>query len=187
MVLVSRPVKRVLRSRFGWLPLYELRNKLLYRTHRIAGVAVRERGGAPPRREASRAAENLVTTVIPTYRRPVELGAAVRSALAQTVRDHTVIVVDDGAGLPDDLPSDDRLIAVSLSRNTGVLGVVRNVGIRLARSEFVAFLDDDNTWEPDHLETALEPCGPANPGVSASTRCTPRCGGCTPTVVSATC
>jgi glycosyltransferase involved in cell wall biosynthesis len=44
---------------------------------------------------------------------------------------------------------------VSLARNTAVLGVVRNVGIRLADSEFVAFLDDDNEWEPEHLETAL--------------------------------
>jgi glycosyltransferase involved in cell wall biosynthesis len=44
---------------------------------------------------------------------------------------------------------------VSLSRNIAVAGVVRNVGIRLTRSLFVAFLDDDNTWRPDHLEVAL--------------------------------
>jgi glycosyltransferase involved in cell wall biosynthesis len=155
MALVTRPVKRVLRSRFGWLPLYELRNKLLFGhtalpVWRFESAEVRRLAAMLPDRR-----ETLVTTVIPTYRRPIELGEAVRSALAQTVRDHTVIVVDDGAGLPEDLPADDRLIAVSLSRNTGVLGVVRNVGIRLARSEFVAFLDDDNSWEPDHLATAL--------------------------------
>lgn len=32
---------------------------------------------------------------------------------------------------------------------------MRNVGIRLTRSRYVAFLDDDNRWEPDHLERAL--------------------------------
>jgi glycosyltransferase involved in cell wall biosynthesis len=91
---------------------------------------------------------------MPTYRRPESLVAAVRSALAQDVTDQTIIVVDDGGGLPE-LPVDPRLVAVSLRRNTACLGMVRNVGIRLARSPFVAFLDDDNTWRPEHLGVAL--------------------------------
>jgi len=148
-----RPVKRVLRRRFGWLPLYELRNKVRY-GHTVPRVWLFER--AEVRRLRGAVAHSgeppLVTTVIPTYRRPGGLIAAVRSALGQTVRDHRVIVVDDGGGLPPDLPDDPRLRAVSLARNTAVLGVVRNVGIRLADSPFVAFLDDDNLWEPNHLE-----------------------------------
>jgi glycosyltransferase involved in cell wall biosynthesis len=151
-----RPVKRVLRRRFGWLPLYELRNKVRY-GHTVPRVWLFEK--AEVRRLRGAVAHTdpppLVTTVIPTYRRPGGLVAAVRSALDQTVRDHRVIVVDDGGGLPADLPDDPRLRAVSLARNTAVLGVVRNVGIRLADSPFVAFLDDDNLWEPNHLETAL--------------------------------
>lgn len=95
-----------------------------------------------------------VATVIPTYRRPELLRAAVESALAQTVTDHLVIVVDDGGGLPS-LPADPRLTAVSLSRNTHVLGLVRNVGIRLTRSAYIAFLDDDNVWRSDHLAEAV--------------------------------
>src|SRR5262249_25573705 len=96
----------------------------------------------------------LVATIVPTYRRPEQLRSAVRSALAQTITDHVVVVVDDGAGLPD-LPADPRLWACSLSANTAVAGVVRNVGIRLTSSTYVAFLDDDNEWEPNHLEVAL--------------------------------
>ena len=96
-----------------------------------------------------------VATVIPTYRRPVDLMIAVESALAQTVTDHTVIVVDDGAGLPA-LPQNRRLVAISLTRNLGVVGAVRNVGIRVSSSDFVAFLDDDNWWEEDHLERSLD-------------------------------
>lgn len=95
-----------------------------------------------------------VVTVIPTFRRPEQCADAVRSALAQTVTDHGVIVVDDGSG---QLPSvtDPRLHVVSVPRNIGVVGAVRNVGRRLSRSRVVAFLDDDNTWSPDHLERAL--------------------------------
>lgn len=150
-----RPVKRALRRRYGWLPLYELRNKLRY-GHTVPRIWLFETAEVRRLRSTLRKppATPLVTTVIPTYRRPDGLAAAVRSALGQTVRDHHVIVVDDGGGLPE-LPKDPRLVAVSLARNTHVLGVVRNVGIRLADSPFVAFLDDDNTWEPNHLETAL--------------------------------
>jgi glycosyltransferase involved in cell wall biosynthesis len=42
-------------------------------------------------------------------------------------------------------PADVTYVPVRLAR-------VRNEGVRLARGEFVAFLDDDNTWEPEHLE-----------------------------------
>ena len=94
-------------------------------------------------------------TVIATYRRPTTLVDAVRSALDQTVEDHVVVVVDDGGGVPDELPADPRLVILELDRNDGCLGVVRNVGLRLTDSTFVAFLDDDNTWEPDHLAVSL--------------------------------
>jgi hypothetical protein len=95
-----------------------------------------------------------VATIIPTCRRPILLQRAVRSALAQTVHDQVVLVVDDGGGLPC-LPTDARLYPVSLSANIGVLGVVRNIGIRLTSSQYVAFLDDDNEWLPNHLEVTL--------------------------------
>ncbi|MEV5803082.1 glycosyltransferase family 2 protein [Streptomyces collinus] len=150
---IARAPWELLKRAFGWLVLFELRNKVLLapsalRLRRLEIAEVRRLAAAGDRPAA------LVATVIATHRRPDELRAAVRSALAQTVRDQVVVVVDDGAGLPE-LPADPRLFAVSLAQNTGVAGVVRNVGIRLTRSRYVAFLDDDNLWEPDHLERAL--------------------------------
>jgi glycosyltransferase involved in cell wall biosynthesis len=156
-ITIRRSVKKVLRRRYGWLPLYELRNKVLL-SHTVPRIwwfensEVRRLRGLLPHGPIPLP---LVTTVIPTYKRADSLAAAVESALAQTVAEHLVIVVDDGGGQVPKLPEDPRLLVVGLSRNTAVLGVVRNVGIRLARSEFVAFLDDDNTWEPEHLATAL--------------------------------
>jgi glycosyltransferase involved in cell wall biosynthesis len=111
--------------------------------------------------ENGRLGPALVTTVLPTFRRPELLQRAVQSALSQTIADHLVVVVDDGGGLPE-LPDHPRLRAVSLSRNSAVLGTVRNVGIRLTDSTFIAFLDDDNEWRPDHLEVAL---GRLEPGI----------------------
>jgi hypothetical protein len=161
MSVIRGAAKRVLGPRR--LAVMELRNKLvLSRTalalRRIEDTEVAALSGQLPPLPAA-----LVATCIPTYRRPELLLRAVRSVLAQTVRDQVVIVVDDGAGLPE-LPEDPRLYACSLSANTGVAGVVRNVGIRLTRSTYVAFLDDDNEWEPNHLEVALDALetGPAS-------------------------
>ncbi|MFF4029027.1 glycosyltransferase family 2 protein [Streptomyces sviceus] len=151
---IARAPWELLKRAFGWLVLFELRNKVLLLP---SAVRLRRLEDAETRRLTAvldAVPEALVATVIATHRRPDALRAAVASALAQTVRDQVVIVVDDGAGLPE-LPDDPRLFAVSLARNTAVAGVVRNVGIRLTRSRYVAFLDDDNLWEPDHLERAL--------------------------------
>ncbi|WP_329280445.1 glycosyltransferase family 2 protein [Streptomyces sp. NBC_01451] len=155
--VVRRPARApwtLLKALFGWLVLFEARNKILLapgavRLRRIENAETRRLAAGLPSPPSA-----LVATVIATHRRPEALRAAVRSALHQTVRDQVVIVVDDGAGLPE-LPDDPRLFAVSLAHNTGVAGVVRNVGIRLGRSRYVAFLDDDNLWEPDHLERTL--------------------------------
>lgn len=149
----ARWMRARLRRAFGVWVLYEARNRvtgwpaavLTALTEHRAVTRIRAGTEVPPSR---------VTTVIPTFRRPESLLAAVRSALQQTVSDHVVLVVDDGGGLPV-LPTDPRLVSVALPRNTACVGAVRNVGIALARSPYVAFLDDDNEWYPDHLERAL--------------------------------
>ncbi|WP_236651992.1 glycosyltransferase family 2 protein [Streptacidiphilus neutrinimicus] len=148
--LLWEPLKRT----FGWMVLFEWRNKLLLAP---GSIPLRRFEDAEVRRlsaQLRRLPEGRVATVIATHRRPEQLRAAVASALAQSVSDQVVMVVDDGAGLPE-LPDDPRLFAVSLARNIGVAGIVRNVGVRLTRSRYVAFLDDDNLWEPDHLSRAL--------------------------------
>jgi glycosyltransferase involved in cell wall biosynthesis len=148
-------IKDLIRRYPGKLPAYRWRLALL-RAPKLPGLARFEAA------EAARALETWgrrpvasVATIIPTYRRPGPLADAVESALAQTVTDQVVVVVDDGGGMPT-LPADPRLHRYSLSRNCGVAGVVRNVGIRATASRYLAFLDDDNTWRPDHLEVSLE-------------------------------
>lgn len=146
-------VRSVLRS-WQW-PIYEMRNRIL-------GVGAELRNARYQRDELQRLGRIVgepkpwarVLVVIPTFKRPEGLVKAVQSALGQTFADIAVVVVDDGGGLPP-LPEDPRLIAVSLSRNTGTAGLVRNVGIGLAGSEFIAYLDDDNEWTADHVATAV--------------------------------
>jgi len=155
-------VRSALCAAVGTWPLFEVRNKVLHWPGAVR-AQLQERSEVRRLRATVVVPQALVTTVVPTYRRPEAVARAVRSALDQTVRDHVVVVVDDGGGLPR-LPDDDRLVAVSLAHNTGRAGVVRNVGIALSRSTHLAFLDDDNEWRPHHLATALEALDdPADP------------------------
>ncbi|AEV84008.1 family 2 glycosyl transferase [Actinoplanes sp. SE50] len=159
-------LKKRLRDRYGWLPLEELRNKVVL-GHTAVGLARFERaevrrllptlpGGVRPRAR--------VAVIVLTYQRADGLARAVESVLAQTMKDLVLIVVDDAGGQVPDLPPDPRLHTVALRHNINVPGVGRNVGIGLTDSDHVAFLDDDNTWDEHHLETALARLdGPAAP------------------------
>lgn len=93
-----------------------------------------------------------VSVVIPTYNRVQCLANAIDSVLAQRFQDYELIVVDDGstdetAGLVDTYSSRVKLVC---QPNSGV-SVARNSGIKLAQGEWIAFLDSDDTWEPDKL------------------------------------
>lgn len=140
------------------LILFELRNKLLLWPGAIRLLKLENAEVHRLRAEVSRLSEHKVAVIITTYKRPELLVRAIRSALDQTMEDFIVLVVDDGGGLPDltEFSSDPRLFACSLSVNTKFHAIAKNVGIRLTRSKYIAFLDDDNTWEPEHLEVALE-------------------------------
>lgn len=97
-----------------------------------------------------------VSVIIPTRNRPAFVPVAVTSVLAQTFRDLEVIVVDDAS----DPPASDALAGIDderlriLRHDTNVrLPAARNSALAVARGRWIAFLDDDNTWEPTFLET----------------------------------
>ena len=97
-----------------------------------------------------------VSVIIPTYNRGELLCLAIDSVLKQSYRDYEVIVVDDGS--TDDTanlvrPYLDRITYI-VQRNGGV-AAARNNGIGAARGEFLAFLDSDDLWRPEKLETQV--------------------------------
>lgn len=152
---VLETAKTWVREHYGVWPLFEWRNRAVM-GHKVPALVAFE--NAEVKRLAAQLSQiptATVAVVVPTYKRPEMLVDALNSILAQDYQDYVIIVVDDGAGLPPVLPSDPRLFAVSLSRNSKVLGLVRNVGIRLTGSKYIAFLDDDNTWTKDHLTTTI--------------------------------
>jgi glycosyltransferase involved in cell wall biosynthesis len=99
-----------------------------------------------------------VSVVIPTFGRPALVVRAVRSVLAQTVRDIEVLVVIDGAD-PDTVAAlaqvDDPRLRVIEREGKGGAGLARDSGADAAAGEWVAFLDDDDEWLPEKLERQL--------------------------------
>lgn len=96
-----------------------------------------------------------VSIVIPTYNRAMYLRQALHSALGQTMTDLEVIVVDDGS--TDETPEIVRQAAEGAPvryMRTAHAGMAhaRNIGMRMARGEYIAFLDSDDQYYPYKLE-----------------------------------
>jgi len=100
-----------------------------------------------------------ISVIISTYNREKLLQRAIDSVLAQTFKDFEIIVVDDHSDKPPNIKlpeGEDRLIAMRLPYNTGYAVKPRNVGIMIARGDYIAYLDDDNVYLPNHLEVLYE-------------------------------
>jgi glycosyltransferase involved in cell wall biosynthesis len=99
-----------------------------------------------------------VSVVIPTRGRPQWVAGAVKSALSQSSSPLEVIVVIDGPDSETVLAlqaiPDDRLRVIALEDNVGG-SEARNIGVRSACGEWIAFLDDDDWWMADKLEKQL--------------------------------
>jgi glycosyltransferase involved in cell wall biosynthesis len=93
------------------------------------------------------------SVVIPTFNRAEMLREALASLAAQRFQDFEIIVIDDGS--EDDIESVTRAYDLPLryfrQPNSGP-GAARNLGLRHARGQYVAFLDSDDTWFPWTLE-----------------------------------
>jgi glycosyltransferase involved in cell wall biosynthesis len=111
----------------------------------------------------------LVSAVIPTRNRPRLVCRAVRSALNQTYTNLELIVVVDG---PDQFTVESlealhepRLRIVALRENVGGCEA-RNTGVREARGEWIAFLDDDDEWLPEKISRQIALLANVNSGTN---------------------
>lgn len=98
---------------------------------------------------------HYISVVIPLYNREDYIGKTVQSILDQTLLPAEIIIVDDGS--PDNSAAVVQAIKSPLIRlirqeNRGV-SAARNRGIKEVRTDYVAFIDADDEWLPEHLET----------------------------------
>lgn len=102
---------------------------------------------------------DLVSVVIPTHNRPHSLRCALESIAAQTYKHIEAIVVNDAgkdiSGIIETFK--DRLTIKYLVHDVNKdRAAARNTALKHASGQYIAYLDDDDIFYPDHIETALK-------------------------------
>ena len=97
-----------------------------------------------------------ISVVIPTYNRCELLKRAISSVLNQTIRSKKIIVVDNGStdNTYEMISTLFPEITYIYEKRRGV-SIARNLGIKNCNSQWIAFLDSDDVWEPRKLEKQL--------------------------------
>lgn len=100
-----------------------------------------------------------VSVIMPSYNTAALIGEALDSVFSQAYRDFEVIVINDGSPDTTDL---ERALQPYLGRivylkqeNRRACGA-RNNGISHAKGEYLAFLDSDDSWTPEYLQSQIE-------------------------------
>jgi succinoglycan biosynthesis protein ExoO len=108
-----------------------------------------------------------VSVILPAYNAAAHLRRAVDSALAQTMADLEIVIVDDASTdatleIAGRIAArDSRVRVLHNERNSGP-SVSRNRAIAAARGEWIAILDADDSWFPERLERMLADAGDAD-------------------------
>ena len=103
---------------------------------------------------------DLVSVIIPTYKRVDQTLRAIHSCLNQSYDSVQIIVVDDGSGfeykrrLQEHFKSENRVEIYEID-HCGHPGIVRNFGLSKAKGGWIAFLDSDDMWISEKLELQL--------------------------------
>ena len=100
----------------------------------------------------------LVSIVIPTYNHAKFISKALKSVIYQTYKNWEAIIIDNESvdetyKLVNDF-NDPRIKYFKIS-NDGVIAKSRNLGIKEAKGDWIAFLDSDDWWTKDKLEVCL--------------------------------
>jgi len=102
----------------------------------------------------------VISIIMATYNRSNIISYAIRSALHQSFQEWELIVVGDAC--TDDTEavvnsiSDPRIRFVNLSQNCGDQSGPNNFGASMARGKWIAYLNHDDLWFPDHLQICLD-------------------------------
>ncbi len=102
----------------------------------------------------------LVSIISPVHNSEKFVGSCIKSVLAQTYKNWEHILVDDCSTdssaliIKNFAKKDDRIHYERLTENGGA-GIARNTAIKLAKGNYIAFLDSDDIWDPQKLSVQI--------------------------------
>ena len=138
--------------------IYENLNKILCaknQKHQINLVAVVKDEDC--QRRSDKNIGPLVSVIVPTFNRPQMLTESVKSILSQSYQNFEILVVNDaGVDISEILNnvSDKRIRYLQHTENKG-RSAAKNTGIKSSKGKYIAYLDDDDIYYQDHLETLV--------------------------------
>ncbi len=100
----------------------------------------------------------MVSVIVPTFNREKTILRAINSILKQTYKDIEIIIVDDCSN--DNTENiiksldNDRVIYIKHKKNMGACAA-RNTGIKVAKGDYIAFLDSDDEWLSEKVEKQI--------------------------------
>jgi teichuronic acid biosynthesis glycosyltransferase TuaG len=105
----------------------------------------------------------LISVIIPVYNSSKFIKATLTSVLSQTYNNYEIILVDDFSKDNSikiikkiiDIKKKNNIRLISLNSTSGCPSIPRNVGIKAAKGEYIAFLDSDDIWHPKKLECQI--------------------------------
>ena len=105
--------------------------------------------------------KSSISVIIPTKNRSTLLKRAVESVLKQTISADEIIIINDGsddntASLLSDLSKQNNKLRIINRDKSGGVNVARNQGIKISKSQWVAFLDDDDVFLPTAIQVMKE-------------------------------
>ena len=104
----------------------------------------------------------MISVVTPCYNAEATIAPTIESVLSQTYSDWEMLIVDDcssdssAAIIKRYAEKDDRIRYFKTSSKSGSPSLPRNIGIDNAKGDWIAFLDSDDVWLPNKLETQLK-------------------------------
>lgn len=111
--------------------------------------------------EKGKSLDHQVSVIIPCYNAEEHIDATILSVLGQTHQNFEIILIDDHSKdktflkLQDWAQKDTRIRITQTEKNTGGPATGRNIGMKLAKGYYVAFLDADDLWHPRKLEIQI--------------------------------
>ncbi len=109
----------------------------------------------------------LASIITPAYNAAAFIGDTIRSVLNQSYSHWEMLIIDDGSTdstVAVVMEFGDTRLRLTQIPHSGIPAVPRNIGLRQAQGEFVAFLDADDTWSPGKLQMVVD-AFTSHPGV----------------------
>ena len=103
---------------------------------------------------------NLVSVIIPYYKKKEYITSSINSVLKQSHKNLELIIIYDDSNHEDliilkNLKKKDKRIKIFINKKNMGAGLSRNKGIKLSKGKFIAFLDSDDLWLPNKLKKQI--------------------------------